>query len=250
MEATRYFEARNDNKTLIIDDSYKNFALKEIISPVKYSIKDEYQLVNYDTTALNTIFTGVAYIMINVKPFNTENLLAIACDVDDVAYATYIHDDILTIYILRIGGKEDSDVNDAKYVAEHTKILHYVPSELINRTEHYGVEIFNKSGKIIFSSAFRYLKIIDTINQDIDDVSDINRMYGGGIAVIPFSCRYTASYNPQMVVYWRHFFSFEKSGDVTKLSMVARVEKTIPPFDNYLLTGYFYNTNLMVLKGE
>ena len=55
MEATRYFEARNDNKTLIIDDNYKNFALKEIISPVKYSIKDEYQLVNYDTTALNTI---------------------------------------------------------------------------------------------------------------------------------------------------------------------------------------------------
>lgn len=250
MEATRYFEARNDNKTLIIDDNYKNFALKEIISPVKYSIKSEYQLVNYDTTALNTIFTGVAYVMINVKPFNTENLLAIACDVDDVAYATYIHDDILTIYILRIGGQEDPDVNDAKYVAEHTKILHYVPSELINRTEHYGVEIFNKSGKIIFSSAFMYLKIIDTINQDIDDVSDINRMYGGGIAVIPFSCRYTASYNPQMVVYRRHFFSFDKSGDITKFLMTPRVVNAIPPMGNYLMTGFFYNTNLMVIKGE
>lgn len=247
MVVTRYFEARNDDKVCIIDDSFKNFCLKEIISLENYKIRIEWQLFNYKTTVLNTIFSGASYIMINVKPFNTENLLAISCDVSNIAFATYVHNDILTIYILRIGVQEDHNLNDAKYVAQHTKILHYVPSEKININENYGIQIFNKNGNIVFNSACRYLKVVDAITQDIKDISNIDKTYSYDIAVIPFSCRYTASYNPQIVFYRRHFFTINYN---RRLEMTPKIVNSIQPMGNALLTGYFYNTNLLVIKKD
>lgn len=247
MAVTRYFETRNDDKVCIIDDNFKNFGLKEVISLENYQIRFEWQSSAYDTTVLNTIFTGASYVMINVKPFNTENLLAISCDVSNIAYATYIHDDILTIYILRTGVQNNHDIPDAKYVVQHTKILHYVPSEKINIDEHYGLQVFNKNGNIVFNSSHRYLKVVDAITQDIEDFSDIDKTYNYDIAVIPLSCRYTASYNPQIVFYYRHFFTINYG---RRLTMTPKIVKSIQPIGNAVLTGYFYNTNLLVIKKD
>ena len=243
----KYFEARNDDKVCIIDDTYKNLALKEVITFESYDIIVKWQESEYSSTALNTLFTGVGHVRVNVAPFNSKNLMAISCDVADLSFATYVHDDILTIYIIRKGKGDDHNKKDAQYVAEHTKILHYVPSNLINRDEHYGLQVFNAEGNIVFNSSNRYLKVVDVISQDIDDLSDIDRSYASDIAVVPLSCRYTRSYNPQRITFWQHFFTITNH---RRLVMKPEIINALPPYGMKVLTGYFYNTNLLVIKKD
>ena len=247
MAVTRYFEARNNDRVCIIDDNFKNLGLKELISLDNYTIRDEWQLASYDESALNTVFTGSSYMMVNIKPFNSENLLAISCDVSDLAYSTYVHDDILSIYVMKDGAGDYHNANDAAYAIAHTRVLHYATTENFDVPESYGLHIFNEKGKRIFNSSYRYLKVIDTATQDIDDVSDIDRTYNYNIAIVPLSCRFTVSYNPQIINYYRHFFTIF---DSVRLRMVPRLLYAIHPAGYHPLTGYFYNTNLLVIMND
>lgn len=71
MAVIRYLEIRNNDNVLVIDDNYKNFALKENLSLSNYKISVQEQLSAYDESILNTIFTGQNYMLVNISPFNS-----------------------------------------------------------------------------------------------------------------------------------------------------------------------------------
>lgn len=249
MAVIRYLEIRNNDNVLVIDDNYKNFALKENLSLSNYKISVQEQLSAYDESILNTIFTGQNYMLVNISPFNLKNLLAIQCDVQDLWFATYIHNEILSIYVMK-DGKNSHNVEDVQYLASHTKILRYIPSVEVVSSNKCGIQIFNADVETVFDSGKKYLKIVGSITHDYDDVSDIDEYYNTRFSVIPFSCSFDALYNPQIVWYHRQFFRIRNDGNVHKIEGRLKTIYGVPPYDYSIFTGFFYNTNLLVVKEE
>lgn len=250
MALTNYLEIRNNDKRVIINDGYRNLMLQEIITLADYDVEVIWQDAQINYSLLKTIYAGVGYMVVNFYPFDEQNLLGIYCDASDVRFATSINNNILTVYVkltAKEGVNDDYVIADVEYIKNHVKILRYGPTPNLT-IKNYGLQVFDKNGTIIFDSNRRYMRVVDVISQDIDDVSDISKEYAAKIAVIPVSSRYTGVYNPQQSTFYRHFFCTKYSGGKTLLDVATKLISYSAPGADTVVTGLLTNTNLIVLN--
>lgn len=260
MALTDYIKIYNSGRQLIINGSYKNLRLKQIIRNIPY---------NTSTMTNRMASDGVLYYVkdegnkfpILKYPFNHANIVALALYPCGIGIHTVLVNGKIYIYFI----PDDSSLT-REQVCEKIKnnlTVYFLTDEQPELPEKgAGLFIWNANGEIIFNSNARYVKILGLINRDGEN-TDISQLGPSAwydefyysedsLAIIPFSMHEQWIYNPQIFREWWQtvYFGLNQASRPSKVIINAHTYQHIHTHKDLdaLPNSPYFSTNILVIS--
>lgn len=260
MALTDYVKIYNSGRQLIINDSYKNLRLKQIVKNISY---------NTSTVTNSTASDGVLYYVndegnkfpILKYPFNHTNIVALSLYPCGIGIHTILVNGKIYIYFI----PDDSSLKRDQ-VCEKIKnnlTVYFLTDEQPELPEWgIGLFIWNVKGEIVFNSNARYVKVLGLINRDGVN-TNISRSGSSAwydefdysedtLAIIPFSMHEQWVYNPQIFKEWWQtiYFGLNQAQRPSKVIINAHTyQHTYVNKDlDALPDSPYFSTNILIIS--